>query len=130
MDATIKRLREQGRRKPMEIINADQGARGTIALVPVAGGCELRLSGAGPQPAILHQPTLTTLHGDTMLFLGLEYSPGRHCPRAGMVGAGQAGPVAGRTVRGRQWCSEGAFRFRVTDVLTTEKAMLRSLLNR
>jgi hypothetical protein len=75
MDATIKRLREQGRRKPMETINAEQGTRGTIALVPVAGGCELRLSGPAHLPMILHQATLTTLHGDTMLFSGLEYSP-------------------------------------------------------
>lgn len=75
MDATIKRLREQGRRKPMETVNADAGLRGTLALVPRAGGCELRLVGSGPTLVVLHDARLMQLHGDTMLFSGIEYSP-------------------------------------------------------
>jgi hypothetical protein len=74
MDATIKRLREQGRRKPMNAVNTDPGLRGVLALVARAGKCELRLVGFDPAPAVLFEARLMMLHGDVMLFSGIEYA--------------------------------------------------------
>jgi hypothetical protein len=79
MDATVKLLRQQGRRKPQHLIHDEPGLRGRLALATGGGWAELRLASPDPgqlEPlAVLYDARLVTLHGDTLHFRGIEYQP-------------------------------------------------------
>jgi hypothetical protein len=75
MEATVKLLRTQGRRKPQDAVNAEPGTRGTVVLAE--GGNQLRLASADgariePLLPVLHEARLVMLHNGTMLFRGVE----------------------------------------------------------
>jgi hypothetical protein len=77
MDAMVKLLREQGRRKPIDTVNAERGALGRLVLATGGAGCELRLASYDdrchePLLPVLYDVRLLTLHGATMLFRGVE----------------------------------------------------------
>lgn len=79
MEATVKFLRQQGRRKPQHLINDEPGLRGRIALATGGGWAELRLASPDPRElaplAVLHDVRLVTLHDDVLHFRGIEYAP-------------------------------------------------------
>jgi hypothetical protein len=79
MEATVKLLRHQGRRKPQHVINDEPGLRGRLALATGGGWAELRLASPDLRQleplALLADARLVTLHGDTLHFRGIEYGP-------------------------------------------------------
>jgi hypothetical protein len=77
MYVKAKQLRERGRRRHNQDISADQGKLGELTLASVAGVYQLNLNAPdssvhAPLYPVLHEARLTTMHGDKMLFQGIE----------------------------------------------------------
>lgn len=78
MYSIIKRLRVRGARRPDREIYADPGAAGQLTMYGVANRTELKLyamdDAARLEPIIpvLFDPVLVSMHGNKMLFRGLE----------------------------------------------------------
>lgn len=77
MYSIVKRLRSCGIRKHDRDIQSDQGAAGELTLSMCGGGPEVRLarhddSRQEPIIPVLVDAKLVTMHGDKMLFRGIE----------------------------------------------------------
>jgi hypothetical protein len=80
MYSIVKQLRHRGIRKNDREIQSAQGTAGDMTLALCAGGCELKLStddGSRQEPIIpiLAEARLITMHGNKMLFRGIERGP-------------------------------------------------------
>jgi hypothetical protein len=76
MKATVKVLREAGRRKPTQSIQSDRGIAGSLTLASVAGVMELKLydpndSQMAPLIPVLWDAKAVMMRGDKMLWHGL-----------------------------------------------------------
>jgi hypothetical protein len=81
MYSIVKRLRTRGLRKHDREIQSDQGTEGDLTLAMCGAGPELKLSrddGSRQEPIIpvLIDAKLITMHGDKMLFKGIEREEG------------------------------------------------------
>lgn len=81
MYSIVKRLRNRGLRKHDREIQSDQGTAGDLTLAMCGTGPELKLSsddGSRQEPIIpvLGDAKLITMHGDKMLFKGIERGEG------------------------------------------------------
>jgi hypothetical protein len=73
----VKILRNRGVRRSDREIGADAGVDGQLTLYQSGGQCELKLSGDDgsrkePIIPVLFDAKLVTMHGDKMLFQGLD----------------------------------------------------------
>lgn len=77
----VKILRQRGARRSDREIGSDAGVDGNLTLYQSGGQCELKLSaddGSRQEPVIpvLFDARLVTMHGDKMLFQGMERTGG------------------------------------------------------
>src|SRR5690348_10760994 len=77
MYSKVKVLRERGRRKHDHQIAKDESATGDLTLALCSGSFDLKLarpddSRQEPVFPVLHDAKLTTMHGNKMLFRGVE----------------------------------------------------------
>lgn len=75
----VKILRQRGVRRSDREIGSDAGVNGQLTLYQSGGQCELKLfadDGSRQEPIIpiLFDAKLVTMHGDKMLFHGLEHT--------------------------------------------------------
>jgi hypothetical protein len=80
MYSKVKVLRKRGTRRGDHEIGADSGIDGDLTLALCRGGCELKLAaddGSRQDPVIpvLYEAELVTMHGNMMLFRGIERIP-------------------------------------------------------
>lgn len=88
MYSIVKRLRVRGARRPDRDIYADPGAAGHLTMCAVETWRELKLFAVGtdarPESIIpvLFEPQLVAMHGNRMLFRGLERQGHQRDPNA------------------------------------------------
>lgn len=88
MYSIVKRLRIRSARRPDREIYADPGAAGQLTMCSVDTWHELKLFAVGtdarPEPVIpvLFEPVLISMHGNQMLFRGLERQGNQRDPSA------------------------------------------------
>lgn len=80
MYSMIKLLRDCGRRKHDQEIAKDQPIEGDLTLALCSGSFDLKLAKRDdsrqlPIIPVLHDAKLTTMHGNRMLFRGIERNP-------------------------------------------------------
>lgn len=87
MYSRIKRLRRNGERKSDRDIGADPGIVGHVTLVMIENTAVMKIHAAGDdgsrQPMIpeIYRAKCVTMHGDKMLFKGLERVGEREIPQ-------------------------------------------------
>lgn len=90
MYSKIKRLRVRGARKSDREIAGDPGTVGHITTATIGARMEMKMHAAGddsrqsPLIPILYEPTLSMMHGNRMLFAGLERQGDQADPKAPM----------------------------------------------
>lgn len=88
MYSKVKRLRRGGARKSGHDIQADAGMVGHITMATVGTMREMKLHAAGddsrraPAIPILYSPQIVTMHGNRLLFSGLERQGNQDDPEA------------------------------------------------